>query len=273
MKILRVFPRKTNMTPDDDLVYFGPPGLFRPEVDEVHVSVTFSWDIRKATSLYEDWKIYYPNNIHIGGPAWVDSDFTNNFTPGLYVKSGITFTSRGCNFDCQWCLVPKREGSFREIEIHKGNIIQDNNILLSSKNHLNKVFQMLKNEKAICFKGIDCLLLKDWQVEQMRSLKIKEIWLALDDWGKSKYFEGACKKLLKAGFKRNNIRAYVLAGFNEPVMESEGKLRFAYECGSLPFVQLYQDGTNRTKRKEEIQFIRSWSRPAAIKAIMNKELL
>ena len=38
MKIIRVFPRKTNATPDDDLVRIGTePGLF-DEADEVHVN-------------------------------------------------------------------------------------------------------------------------------------------------------------------------------------------------------------------------------------------
>lgn len=31
MKILRVFPRKTNATPDDDLVTFKEPGIFIPD--------------------------------------------------------------------------------------------------------------------------------------------------------------------------------------------------------------------------------------------------
>jgi hypothetical protein len=41
-RILRVFPRRTSATPDDDLVVVNePPGLFSRElnVDEVHVSV------------------------------------------------------------------------------------------------------------------------------------------------------------------------------------------------------------------------------------------
>lgn len=51
MKILRVFPRKTNMTPTDDMVAFDEPGLFRPEADEVHISTVFTWDIPKAEYL------------------------------------------------------------------------------------------------------------------------------------------------------------------------------------------------------------------------------
>lgn len=43
MEIARVFPRKTKATPDDELCFFGPPPLLNmPEVDEVHISVTFT---------------------------------------------------------------------------------------------------------------------------------------------------------------------------------------------------------------------------------------
>ena len=54
MRVIRFFPRKTNATPDDDLVRFGPPSLF-DEADEVHVSVTFSWDLPLAEKLVRQW--------------------------------------------------------------------------------------------------------------------------------------------------------------------------------------------------------------------------
>jgi hypothetical protein len=47
-RLIRVFPRRTRATPDDDLARFGPPDLF-DEADEVHVSVTFTYDTRAAS--------------------------------------------------------------------------------------------------------------------------------------------------------------------------------------------------------------------------------
>ena len=43
MRILRVFPKRKSYTPDDDLVFVGPPPFAEmiPEHDEVHVSCTF----------------------------------------------------------------------------------------------------------------------------------------------------------------------------------------------------------------------------------------
>ena len=55
MRIARVFPRRTSMTPTDDLAFVDcpPPLLALPEIDEVHVSVAFSWDMQKAEQLAE----------------------------------------------------------------------------------------------------------------------------------------------------------------------------------------------------------------------------
>ena len=50
-RTIRVFPRQTAMTPTDELAFVGDPplSLWRPSADEVHVSVTFTWD--KALAL------------------------------------------------------------------------------------------------------------------------------------------------------------------------------------------------------------------------------
>ena len=61
--IARVFPRKTAMSPTDALAFFGPPTIeniadcIQAGVTEVHISVTFTWDLEKAEYLYYAWKI------------------------------------------------------------------------------------------------------------------------------------------------------------------------------------------------------------------------
>jgi len=275
MKILRVFVRKTSQTPIDDYVRIGIPDLFRPkDVDEVHISALFTWDIEEALKLQKDYLQYYPK-VLVGGPAFANDSYDQNFYPGRYVKKGITITTRGCNNNCPWCLVPKIEGKFREINIEPGEIIQDNNILLANKNHLRKVFRMLRTQKQIRFLGgLDKRLLKDWHIEELRSLKILELWLSFDSWDNKKDFIKIIEKLKISGFKRNQIRCYVLAGFNESIMASEDRLRFVYECGALPYIQVYQpiSGKKRfagERAREDNLFVRRWSRPAIIKT-MNK---
>jgi hypothetical protein len=69
MRLIRVFPRKTKATPDDALAYFGPPDR-QAEADEVHVSVTFTYDKAWAEHLAEQWKPVAP--VKIGGVAYGD---------------------------------------------------------------------------------------------------------------------------------------------------------------------------------------------------------
>ena len=202
MKILRVFIRRTSQTPIDNYVRIGMPDLFRPkDVDEVHISAIFTWDIEKALELQKDYLQYYPK-VLVGGPAFINNNYHPRFYPGRYVKKGITITTRGCNNNCPWCLVPKIEGRFEEINIEQGNIIQDNNILMANKSHLQ----------------------------------------------------------------------YVLAGFNEPIQATKDRLKFVYEYGALPFIQVYQptSGKKRSageRSREDNSFVRKWSRPAIIKTI------
>ena len=125
MTILRVFPRKTNATPQDDYTAIGSPGLFIPEdISEIHISVTFTWDLQFAEILADQWSRY--GHVKIGGPA--TGMRGENFTPGLYLKHGYTITSRGCHNHCWFCSVPKREGSLRELPITKGWILLDDNV-------------------------------------------------------------------------------------------------------------------------------------------------
>lgn len=55
-RIARVFPRCTKATPNDELAFFDEPGLFPVEADEIHVSVTFTWDIPRAERLARAWE-------------------------------------------------------------------------------------------------------------------------------------------------------------------------------------------------------------------------
>jgi hypothetical protein len=67
VKIIKVFPRKTKATPNDEGVRINMlPGLF-DEADEIHISVTFTWDLPRAEWLAKQWRSVAP--VKIGGPA------------------------------------------------------------------------------------------------------------------------------------------------------------------------------------------------------------
>lgn len=269
MKIIRVFPHRNSYTPDDDLAFFDEPGLFIPDHDEVHVCCVFTWDIERCKELQFQWQGVTNKPVKLGGPAFGDA--AGEFVPGMYVRQGITFTSRGCNNSCPWCFVPKREGKLRELPIVAGNVIQDNNFLQCSKTHRENVYSMLQDQRKISFRGgLETRLLTDWDIEQMAKLRINELWLACDTKGAIDSIQVACEKLHAAGFSQNKIRCYVLIGDDR--QENENRLKSVYNAGALPFAQLFQPVERIEYSREWKQFARVWSRPAVYKSVMREAI-
>ncbi len=268
-KILRVFPRRTSYTPDDELVCIGLPELFIPEHDEIHISCTFTWDRIYCEELKFQWEGRTDKPVKLGGVAFNSECY--DFIPGMYIKKNIIFTSRGCNNNCPWCIVHQLEGALKELTVYEGNIIQDNNFLQTSKKHKDKVFEMLKKQKGICFKGgLEPDLINQHFIDGITSLRIKELWLACDTDAKMPLFKKGCEKLIKAGFNRNHIHCYALIGDN--MEKNEERLREIYNAGAMPFAQLYRDFTDTKTEysKDWNAFSRMWQRPAAIRAHMEK---
>lgn len=262
MNIIRVFPRRTSYTPTDDMAFVGDPPLIRPEAEEIHVSVTFTWDIPEGRRLQKAWRIYYPV-VRLDGPA-----FNNNsifpFIPGMYVKPGITFTTRGCNRRCPWCLVPKREGRLKEIRhFASGYIIQDNNLLQASQSHIAGVFNMLRVQPraAIFAGGLQNDLINDWFVEQLRSIRLNCLFLAADT---REALKSLGKALMLLSFlDRRKLRVYCMIGFNESVEMAKDRLQAIWDMGGMPFAQLYQPPDQYIQYSPEWRALaRKWMRPA-----------
>lgn len=223
MKIIRVFPTKTSYTPIDDYVFIGMPPFIIPEHDEIHISCTFTWDRDYCEFLQYQWQGRTNKPVKLGGVAFGSP--SDEFIPGMYVKPNIIFTTRGCNNKCPWCVVPKNEGRLKELPIHPGNILQDNNFLQASRAHKEKVFEMLKSQKGICFKGgLESDLIDDHFVNNVTSLRIKELWLACDTDSSLPSLKKACEKLKKAGFNRNKIYCYALS-YGKNMEKDEARCR------------------------------------------------
>lgn len=271
MRIIRVFPRRTHLTPKDDYAFVGDPPLFLPDwrdIQAVHISVTFTWDMDEGKRLSMAWSHQHPE-VYLGGPAF--NDPCNGFVPGQYIKTGVTFISRGCNNQCPWCLVPEREGKLREMDFWSGNIIQDNNLLQCSGSHLRRVFDMLSGQSNIQFSGgLDSRLVTNKIADELRTLRIGQLFLSCDTKEAIKPLRKAVGKLKV--FPRNKLRCYVLLAFkDETISDATARLEDVWEIGCLPFAQLYQPPDRYIRySKEWRDLARTWSRPAATKALHYK---
>ena len=270
MSIIRVFPRRTALTPTDEYAFIGDPPMLRPEAEEVHVSVTFTWDKARGERLQQAWGQYY-QTVKLGGPAF-DSP-AEDFLPGMYVREGVVFTSRGCNRGCPWCLVPSREGRLILLPIQEGYIVNDNNLLQCPRWHLEAVFDMLRRQRnpAELVGGIDARLVDDWFAEQLASIRIHQVFLAADTERALRPLELALARLNFLG--QNKLRCYVLIGFQgESILEAECRLKRIFNLGCLPFAMLYQPPGELIRYDSEWRHLqRMWTRPAGMKAIMRNE--
>lgn len=260
--MIRVFPRRTKWTPTDDLAFVGEPPLFRPPEQPVMVSCVFTWDILEARRLQASWSQYY-SNVMIGGPAFGDPG--GEFSPGMFIKDGVTITSRGCPNRCPWCLVPKREGAIREYAISPGWIIQDNNLLACSLAHQSAVFEMCrKQSKPIFFKGgLESKRITVWHVDQLCDLRLGEVWLACDTPKSLLAFSRAANLLYK--IPTNKKRCFVMVGYDpqETLETAENRLKAVYDAGFLPFCQLFQPDDEIKRYSQDWKSLaRKWSRPA-----------
>ena len=265
MKIIRVFPRRTAATPDDENVRVAvAPGFF-DEADEVHVSVIFTWDLPAAERLARLWKPVA--EVKIGGPATGMAG--GDFTPGQYVKQGYVLTSRGCPNRCWFCSVWRREGTeIRELPITDGCNVLDDNLLACLDGHIKAVFEMLKGQKKngyIQFPGgLEAARLKQWHVDSLRELKPKQMFFAYDTPDDLEPLRVAGRMLLDAGFTTasHGLRAYVLCGYENDTFEKAGKrMAETIAAGFMPMAMLYRDGEGQRDPKW-MRWQRQWARPA-----------
>ncbi len=263
MKIARVFPTKTSMSPIDKDAYFDIPGMFTPKYDEVHISVTFTWDMARALYLERQWR--RQGIVKMGGVA-INKESKKPMIKGMYLKEGVTITSRGCPNDCSFCLVNNKLIELKEFP--EGNIIQDNNILACSDKHRKKVWAMLRKQRNIEFKGgLEALRVTSKIVEDLRSLSIKTLWLACDNYNALKPLSKAVEKLKKVGFTHSHLYCYCIIG--KDIEEEKIRLNKIWKIGCMPFAQLYRDPFNKINYSQEWkQLQRLWSRPAIIRSRM-----
>mgnify|MGYP005797821453 FL=1 len=267
MKIARVFPRKTAATPSDELVFFEqPPMLTLPEIDEVHVSVAFTYDIKRAEVLAEMWRqVGVP--VKIGGPAY--NEHGGDFVPGRYLKKGYVITSRGCPNRCWFCSVPKREGyKLRELPITDGYNVLDDNLLACSDQHIRDVFAMLKNQKErpMFTGGLEAKILKRWHVELLKEVKTRRMYFAYDTPDDYEPLVNAGKMLKEGGFtvQSHVLGCYVLIGYRgDTFSKAEKRLEETIKAGFVPYGMLYRD-SNGVVDSQWKRFQREWARPAII---------
>jgi hypothetical protein len=238
---------------------------------EVHISVSFVWDLARAEELAALWGKVAP--VKIGGPA--TGMRGEEFVPGRYLREGYVATSRGCNNgnSCWFCAIPSREGPVRELPVRDGWNVIDDNLISCSESHIRKVFRMLERQKKLGRRtfftgGLEAALITEWHIELLKKLRPKEIFFGCDSDEKYFYLREAVKLFKKADYhSHNTLRAYVLVGYQGDTMaDAERRLQRVKDLGVCPMAMLYRDmsGTIIQPERDWMRFHRLWARPALI---------
>jgi len=240
--ILRVFPRRTSMTPTDEYVRIGEPDLFLPDdITEVHISTCFTWDFYESDRLFRAWEKIAP--VKVGGPA--HGREAGDFNPGLYVKKGCVITSRGCPNHCWFCAVWKNEGNIRELTIEDGYNVLDSNLLACSDDHIKRVFTMLskQTERVKFTGGFEAKRFQEWHIDQLLRLTRRPlIFFAYDTPDDYEPLRIARAILKNAGITRHYLCCYCLVGYRGDTFESaEKRLNQIIGLDMVPYVMIYRD--------------------------------
>ena len=277
--LIRVFPRRTAATPDDERAFVGEPPLpgMRPPavgVRDIHVSVAFTWDLPRARRLGDEWQAAYPDvPVLVGGPA-VSLSLPGEFTPGLYLKPGRVITSRGCPNRCPFCMVPEREGAWRPLAIEDGWDVLDNNLLAGPPDHICKVLDMLGRQPhpARFTGGLEAArVTPDW-ARRIAALRLGVAYTAYDRPAQKGAVEWAVNLLLAAGgwadgTGRRKVGVYVLVGYDgDTERETIGRLEWVKSLGATPFPMIYRPPEKRKDPAQEAlkRRLRRWMRPSSI---------
>lgn len=277
MRLLRVFPRRTKATPDDPLAYVGEPDLFA-QGDRVHISVAFTWDKPYAEALAQSWRHVAP--VDVGGVAYGDPG--HDFVPGRYIKTGYTFTSRGCPRRCWFCSVWRRDPVPRLLPIQEGWNILDDNLLACPEDHVRAVFAMLARQpRRVEFTGgLEALALQDYQVDLLASLHPRPTcFFAYDPGDAFDTLAHAAHRLLEAGFTSasHRLRCYVLIGYpKDTFVLAEERLSAISGLGFTPMAMLWKPEHPKQEKHAPgpawSTFQRRWARPAIIHARQGREV-
>ncbi|MEM3385753.1 MAG: hypothetical protein QXE78_09525 [Nitrososphaeria archaeon] len=187
----------------------------------------------------------------------------------------IIFASRGCIFDCPYCVVPKLEGRINSMKRsikhlvypkYKRIIFFDNNILASK--YWREIFnELIELKKYVDFnQGIDARLITDEVASYLSKMKVeKMIRLAYDDISRREYVRTAIEILKAHGIGGRRIMVYTLFNFNDSPEDFFERVRDIINWGAVAYPMQYQplDALEKNSyispkwTKEEIEMVQS----------------
>ena len=242
------------------------------DADLVFASIVFKWNAPKGEIL-EQW---YPFNLDIGGSGWdIHKKLPENVSRAMPDYSiypdcdyDLGFSSRGCIRHCKFCIVPRKEGAWKENQhpvefhdpAHKKVMLLDNNILANKEWFFEVASWIHANKMKVDFnQGLDIRLLDLTIARKLATLKPFRCWkFAFDSMSYKDDVIRGLKILRLAGVDvRNKVLFYVYTDSDDEFEDALERCNILRNEGTLTFIMFNKD----TIKTQRITDLKRWCRP------------
>ena len=240
------------------------------KADKVYISCVFEINKHECDQ--------YENNAKflIGGSGYNITTKLPEDIENVRPRINLGFTTRGCIRNCKFCIVQQKEGRIRAVgdllDLWDGKskdvVLLDNNILALPKHFKLICKQARGNNIRLDFnQGLDCRLLTQDIVEDLKSIRTFDLHFAFDDMSYFEDVDNAITLLQENNIKRCNW--LMLTGFNTTLKEDLWRANYLRSRNQVAYVMRY----NQSKRKDLIPLSRWVNNRSWFRAISWKEFV
>lgn len=211
------------------------------------------WDLKKELPAEiemakPDYDLYSIKNVYerMRGISSKESKLSKAET---IVKAGLGFTSRGCIRNCKFCVVPKKEGKFRQESEIKDLLNPRSNTLILLDNNLTADPYIIpklqeirdRNLTVDITQGIDIRLITPEIARALSEVKhLRSIHYAWDLMENEREILKNIR-ILSRYIKTYRHMCFVLIGFNTTFEEDMYRYRKLSEIGIKPYIMPYNN--------------------------------
>lgn len=231
-----------------DKVYLSKVFTFSPD----HDTVIDADEIITGGTGYKDYGTL---------PSEVEGSFPDYSIYPQY-KRAIGFLTRGCVRHCEWCVVPRKEGSIRPAATweqlkrpdSRELVLMDNNVLACGHG-LEQIGRMGREELWVDFnQGLDARLITRSSAALLAKLRwIRRVRLSCDTSAMIPVIEQAAAYLKEAGVTPSRFWSYVLV---QDVADAHSRVLALEKMGFEVFAQPYRDYDGGEPTAEQKVFAR-----------------
>lgn len=242
--------------------------------DKVYASIIFS----KNRHLCDGLKFLYPNaEINIGGSGYDLKkklpDEYDKLMPdySLYpdYPYDLGFTSRGCDRNCYFCIVNKKEGNFHITQhpsefhdpSHNGVTLMDNNILWDKEWFFEVTDWIMKNNLKVDFnQGLDIRLIDNDIAKRISKLRpIKNWHFAFDSLNYKDDVIRGISILKDHGVNlRHDSNFYVYLHDDKQFEDALERITILKENDVLPYLMINPESRKTQRMKDLKRYTRPW---------------